>query len=109
MNTPKNIILATVGTTTAIAIAAVPAVIVTPLLGLAGFSATGPVAGGLAAGAQGAFYSGNVLAGSVFATLQSAAMGGAGAAAVASGATVGAGVVAVGTLGWLAKKAIQGR
>ena len=43
-----------------------------PIAGLLGFSAAGPVAGSLAAGAQA--YVGNVAAGSVFAAVQALAM-----------------------------------
>lgn len=43
-----------------------------PIAGMLGFSAAGPVAGSLAAGAQA--YVGNVAAGSIFSTVQALAM-----------------------------------
>ncbi|EPS97650.1 hypothetical protein FOMPIDRAFT_1024944 [Fomitopsis schrenkii] len=62
-----------------------------PALGLLGFSAAGPVAGGIAAGIQAGM--GNIAAGSLFAGAQAIAMGGslpaigyAGAGAVAGAA-----------------------
>lgn len=63
----------------------------TGLANLIGFSASGPIAGSVAALAQA--FVGNVAAGSTFAAVQSMAMGGAGAATMA-GAAVGVGVVA---------------
>ncbi|KAF2769476.1 hypothetical protein EJ03DRAFT_351216 [Teratosphaeria nubilosa] len=63
----------------------IPGLIVTPLLGIMGFSGIGPVAGTAAAGLQSSF--GTPL---VFRAFQSAAMGGWGAAAAAG--VVGAGL-----------------
>ncbi|KAK0430687.1 hypothetical protein EV421DRAFT_1899384 [Armillaria borealis] len=70
-------------------------VILPPALGLLGFGAAGPVAGGLAAVAQSGM--GNVAAGGLFALLQSIAMGGSIPAIVyiIPGAVIG------GIAGWL--------
>ncbi|KAK0204557.1 hypothetical protein DFS33DRAFT_1382454 [Desarmillaria ectypa] len=69
-------------------------VIVPSILGLFGFGAAGPVAGGLAAGIQSGI--GNVAAGSFFALVQSMAMGG----AIPAGLYVASGVIG-GITGWL--------
>ncbi|KAK0636470.1 hypothetical protein B0T17DRAFT_519208 [Bombardia bombarda] len=65
-----------------VAIVASPAILMSPLLGLAGFGANGVIGGSIAAGIQAMI--GNVAAGSAFATLTSAGMGGYGAATVAA-------------------------
>ncbi|KAK7418832.1 hypothetical protein QQX98_003694 [Neonectria punicea] len=70
---------------------AVPALVSTPALAVAGFGANGVVGGSIAAGAQGVI--GSVGAGGWFATLQSAGTGGYGVAAV-NGAVQGAAAMA---------------
>ncbi|TLD11525.1 hypothetical protein PspLS_11423, partial [Pyricularia sp. CBS 133598] len=69
-----------------------PALIALPALGAVGFSASGPVAGSIAAAIQSGL--GSVVAPSLFATFQSAAMGGYGAAAVFGAVQVGGGAMA---------------
>lgn len=68
------------------------ATLINPVLGVAGFSAMGPVAGSTAAAWQSSI--GIVQAGSFFAWCQSAAMGGAAAGAIVG--AQGAGVAAAG-------------
>jgi len=77
--------------TAAVAVAFVPGLVVTPALGVLGFSAAGPVAGSIAAGWQ-AMYGGMVPAGGLFAILQSAAMGGTAIVGWVTTATAAAGV-----------------
>lgn len=80
--------------------AALTPVIVPPILGLFGFGAAGPVAGGFAAVLQSGI--GNVAAGSVFAWLQSWAMGG----IISAGPYVISGIVG-GGLGWVVDKTLR--
>ncbi len=79
------------------------ATLANPVLGVAGFSAAGPVAGTLAAGWQSTL-GGTVAAGSAFAWCQSAAMGGAAAAKALTaigiaGGGISAAATAAGTVG----------
>ncbi|VUC20916.1 unnamed protein product [Clonostachys rosea] len=76
--------------------AAVAPLVMPVVLGAAGFSSIGPVAGSVAAGLQSAGWAGG--AGTVFSTVQSAAMGGYGVSAVTS-AFMGAGAVVGGAVG----------
>jgi hypothetical protein len=71
--------------------------LINPALGIAGFSAIGPVAGSAAAAWQSSL--GLVQAGSFFAWCQSAAMGGAAAGTIAGLQGVGLGVTGLGALG----------
>jgi len=73
------------------------AIFAVPILGAAGFSSIGPVAGSAAAGWQASI--GAVEAGSLFAFCQSAAMGGAAAAAGLASAGVGGAAVALAAAG----------
>ncbi|MCJ1269198.1 hypothetical protein MMC22_009087 [Lobaria immixta] len=76
------------------------------ILGAAGFSAVGPVAGSAAAAWQSS--AGLVQAGSFFAWCQSAAMGGAAVGGIAAAGTVGASAVAGATLAGLVTKETVG-
>ncbi|KAK0701567.1 hypothetical protein B0T26DRAFT_523377 [Lasiosphaeria miniovina] len=87
----------------AVGVCALTASVVTvPVLGLVGFSATGSLAGSMAAAWQSSV--GSVAAGSAFAWCQSAAMGGAALNGVFGLGATGAGVVGAGTLPILAEK-----
>jgi len=94
---PRAVTAAGLGLVGIAAIPLAPALLVGGL-NLLGFSAVGPVAGSIAAGAQSAIYGGAVASGSAFALAQSAAMGGV-AVAGAGGLVSGAGAAAAGT--WL--------
>lgn len=75
-------------------------VVALPVLGLAGFAATGPVAGTVATAWQSSI--GIVQAGSVFAWCQSAAMGGAAVNGIVALGAAGGGVALAATGGALA-------
>ena len=74
--------------------------LINPALGLAGFSAMGPVAGTAATTWQSSI--GLVQAGSFFAWCQSAAMGGSAAGAILGAQGVGAGAAGLAVLGGMA-------